>query len=82
MEPFESFTGDMSINLGRRQIGMSQHNLDAPEVGPVFQKVRGERVPESVRRNILDESCLTGTFFYYIPESLSRHSFPQPADEK
>ena len=44
---------DVRIELGRREIGVAQHLLDAPEIGPAFEQVGGERVSEEMRVNTL-----------------------------
>ena len=40
---------DVRVALGRAEIGMAEHLLDAPEVGAALEQVRGEGVPEQVR---------------------------------
>src|ERR671923_1526675 len=39
----------MRIELRRPEVGMSQHLLDAAQVGASFEEVRGERVAQEVR---------------------------------
>ena len=41
--------GDVRVQLGRPEIGVPEHLLDAPEVGAALEQVRRERVPEQVR---------------------------------
>jgi hypothetical protein len=41
--------GYVRVELGGGEIGMSQHLLDAPKIGPALEEVRRERVPEQVR---------------------------------
>ena len=40
---------DVGVQLGRRQVGVAEHLLDAAQVGSAFQQVRRERVPQQVR---------------------------------
>ena len=40
--------GDVGVELGRRQVGVAEHLLDAAEVGAAFEQVRRERVAEQV----------------------------------
>ena len=40
----ELFVGNVSVNLGRSNRGMAEHDLDRTDVGPVSQKIGGERV--------------------------------------
>jgi len=41
--------GDVGVKLGRAEVGMAQHLLDAAQVGTAFEQVRGERVAQQVR---------------------------------
>ena len=40
---------DVGVELGRRDIGVAQHFLNAPQVGAVLQQVRRKGVPQRVR---------------------------------
>ena len=40
--------GDVGVELGRRQIGVAEHLLDAAEVGAALEQVGGERVAQQV----------------------------------
>ena len=40
----------MGINLSRREIGMTEHLLQRPEISAVGQKMRGERMAQHVGR--------------------------------
>ena len=42
---------DVRIELRGRKIGVAQHLLDAPEIGPALEQVGGERVSEEMRVN-------------------------------
>ena len=44
---------DVGVELGRRQICVAKHLLDAPEIGPALEQVGCERVPEQVRVDAL-----------------------------
>ena len=41
----------MRVDLGRRDIDMAQKILHGPDVRAIFQKVRGERVAQRMRRH-------------------------------
>lgn len=41
---------NVSVNLGRRYVGMSKHLLDRPQIGPVGQEMAGKSVPQRVGR--------------------------------
>jgi hypothetical protein len=40
--------GYVCVELGCREIGMTEHFLNAPQVGASFEEVGGERVAEQV----------------------------------
>jgi len=40
------------VYLCRRQIGMSKHHLDGPEIGAAIEEVRRERMPQHVRTKV------------------------------
>src|SRR5437588_4464250 len=40
--------GYVGVELGGREVGVAEHLLDAAEVRPALEQVRGERVPEQV----------------------------------
>src|SRR5829696_5070437 len=46
----------VGVDLGGRQVLVAEQLLDAPDVGPGVQHVRGERVPQGVRRRPRVES--------------------------
>ena len=41
--------GDVRVQLGGRQVCVAEHLLDGAQVGPSFEQVGRERVPEQVR---------------------------------
>src|SRR5881394_3687078 len=44
---------DMRVELGRGEVGVAEHFLDAAQVGAAFEEVGCERVPEQVRVDAL-----------------------------
>lgn len=42
----------MCVDLGRRDVRMAEHFLDGRKVCSVLEKVRGKRMPESVRSHV------------------------------
>ena len=52
MDGFEPILVHVRVNLGRGNVGVTQHFLDDAQVGAVTEKMRGETVPEQVRINI------------------------------
>ena len=55
---------DVGIDLRSTDITMSQHHLNRAKVGPVFQEVCSETVPEQVRRNMANACSLTQEHYY------------------
>src|SRR4051812_33838386 len=73
---------DMGINLGRGDVGVPEHGLDATEVGPALEQVRGERMPQLVRRNRLGDAHLSGVSHDEFPKSLPRKRLAPRGEEK
>ncbi len=71
--PPQPRTHYMRINLGRRDVGMPQHALQASQVRSAFQQVRGERMTQHVRRQIVENSRLLAISRQQLPKSLARH---------
>ena len=46
----QPFRQDMGVNLGRRDIGMSEQFLQAAQIGPVRQQMRGKGMAQYVGR--------------------------------
>ena len=51
VDGFEPLSGNMGVNLGRGQIGVSQQLLDYFQIGTAIQHVSGEGVAHHVRVN-------------------------------
>ena len=51
----------MRVDLRRRNVGVPEHLLDRADIGAVLNEMRRERMPQSVRRNIL-EAAFFGVF--------------------
>ena len=45
---FQTFDGDMSINLRRGKVGMPEQGLDAAQIGSVFQEMRRKAMAQFV----------------------------------
>ena len=50
LNPCRSATQDMGVDHGGPHVFVPQELLDGPDVVPVFEQMRGERVPERVAR--------------------------------
>ena len=46
VQALQPLSGDMGIDLRTRQIGVAEHDLDTPEICPVFEQMRSKRVPQ------------------------------------
>ena len=42
MNALKAFHGNVRIDLGRGDIGVTQHDLDDAQVGPAFQQMAGK----------------------------------------
>lgn len=45
----EALGGDVSVNLGRGEVGVTEKFLDAPQIGAGIKQVRGVAMPQLVR---------------------------------
>ena len=63
----------MGIDLSGGQVAVAQQHLHDPQVRPVVQQVRCERVPQRVRRQRLGDAGLLGHPAQHLPESLAAH---------
>ena len=44
---------DVRVELGRAEVGVAEHLLDAAQVGTALEQVRGERMAQQVRVDAL-----------------------------
>src|SRR5438876_3902133 len=47
---------DVRVNLGGRNIGMAEHLLNNPQIGPVSEQMRGKTMPQQMRIDIFSRS--------------------------
>ena len=73
VDGFQAAAVDVGIYLGGGNIGMAQHDLDGPEVGPVFEQVGGERVPEGMRADLFVDAGREDVFLNDLPEAEPGH---------
>jgi hypothetical protein len=45
--------GNVGVDLGGANIGMPQHRLDAAQIGAALKQMRGKRMSQHVRRNMM-----------------------------
>lgn len=65
---------DMSIDLGRRDGGMSEELLDDPDIRSIRQEGRSEGVSEGVSGDILQDPSLRRIVSYHTSDKKSRES--------
>ena len=61
---------------------MAQHFLEAAQVCASFQKMSGERMPENVRRQVMENAGAFTVEFNGGPEGLAGHALATGGDEK
>ena len=69
MDSFKPLLINMRIDLRRRNIGVTQHFLDDPQIGAVPEEMGREAMPEKVRINILLQSGAPRVFFHDLPNA-------------
>src|SRR3989442_268935 len=62
---------DMGIDLGGRDVGMSQHDLQATKVRSAFEQVGGEAMAEHVGGKAAENSRFPAVSRQEFPESLT-----------
>ena len=48
VSPLQAFGGDVGIDLRRDQVRVTKQFLDAPQISPRIEQVRGKTMPELV----------------------------------
>ena len=79
---FEAVLVDMGVNLGGGDIGMAEHFLHDTQIGPAAEKMRGERMPQHVRRDALFQPRLFGVHLEQAPNGLARKTDPALIQKK
>ena len=62
MDFFEMLVGDVSVDLGGGDVGVTEQRLDGTEIGAVHKQIGGETMTESVGRDVLRDAGGTGVF--------------------
>jgi len=63
---FEPSPTDVGVDLCGGNVGVAQHFLDDPQIATVFEKVRGEAVPQRLRRNAFGDARGTAQMCFDI----------------
>ena len=75
-------TDHVCVDFGGRKVGVTEHGLHAAQIGPAFQKMGREGVPQNVRREIVKNTSLLSVEFDAGPERLAGHRAASRGDEK
>src|SRR5690554_866827 len=79
---FKPVLGELGVNLRCRDIGMSQHFLDRPEVRPVLQQMSGKGMPEGMGGYGAGEIQLLRVLLDDLPKALPGKTMPMVVQEK
>ena len=79
---FHPLDRHMSVDLGRRETGMTQERLHGTQIGAVIEEVGGKTVAQFVRAHILRNVAEGVVFLKEIRDRPSREPSPHFADEK
>ena len=72
MHSFKPLLIDMRIDLRRRNIGVSEHLLNNPQIGAVSEQMRRETMAEKVRVNVLLQPGAPRVFLHDLPDTRRR----------
>src|SRR5210317_2183875 len=61
---------------------MAEHCLHGAQIRTIFQKVRGKRMPHSMRRDALPDAGLKSTALNNLPEALACQAFPGAVEKQ
>lgn len=81
MDCFQAFLVDVSVDLGRGDIGMAEEFLNDPQICAVFEEVSREGMAEQVRVDVLIDAGLFGPFFHNLADSIGRERSASNRDE-
>ena len=70
----EDVVGDVGVDFGRADAGMTEHLLHCQKVGAAFEQVGGEAVAEGVRTDVFLDAVAFGQFFYDEKNHLPRQA--------
>ena len=76
------FPINMRIDLGGRDVDVAEHLLDRTEVRPTLEQVRGEGMPQRMRRNRLGDSRLLHVFAEDLPRAHPGQRLPARIQEE
>jgi hypothetical protein len=72
VDGFQALLIDVSVNLRGRNVGVAEHFLNDPEIGPIAEQMGGEAVPEQMRINIFLQAGVSRFFLHDLPNPRRR----------
>lgn len=69
MDGFESLLIDVRVDLGRGNIGVTEHFLDDAQIGAIAEEMGSETVSQEMRINIFLQAGMPGMFFHDLPDA-------------
>ena len=82
VDVLELLFDEVGVHLRGGYIGMTEHFLYRMDVRAVFEQVRGERVAQCVRRDVLLNARLLLVELDYLPEALTGHALTADIDKE
>jgi hypothetical protein len=74
MNSLQAFSGNMRVDLSRRDIAMAEQHLDHTQIGSMIEEVRRKCVSQRVwRQGVRVDARGNGVAFDQVPERLPRH---------
>ena len=71
-------SGQVQVDGGVSELGMSEKNLDGAQVGAGFQHVRCETMSQRMRRYVLGDAGTLGGLVHSLPDDLLRNGHISP----
>ena len=62
--------GQVGIDLGRGNVSMAQDFLDHPQIGPMFQQMSREAMPEGMGSHVFCNAGLLAVLLNLLPDGL------------
>src|SRR6267142_240930 len=73
---------DVRVDFGGGDVGVTEHGLDAAQVGPSLEQVRRERMSELVRGDRRGDAHPSGVAHHEFPKTLPRERLAPRREEK
>ena len=73
---------NVRIDLRGRNITVPEHKLDRAQISSPFEKMRGKRVPDHMRRQGSRKACLTPVAGQDLPKPYARQGLPLAVEKQ